>query len=137
MITTNWRILAYWGVTVVFAGLMLLSAAMYLSGAPPVRDGLSQLGYPAYLLLILGSAKLLGAIALVQTRVPTLREWAYAGFTINLTGAGASHLFAGDPFGTAVVPAAFLLLLAVSYVLRPDRRAVASEALRQRSPVMA
>ena len=98
---------------------------------------MAHLGYPAYLPAILGTAKLLGALALLQNRVPTLREWAYAGFTINLLGATASHLFAGDPLSVAIVPAVLLAPLALSYVLRPERRPVRTEGAGQRSPVVA
>ena len=72
--------------------------------------------------MILGTAKLLGSFALLQTRLPRLREWAYAGFTINLIGATASHLLAGDALGHAIVPAALLVPLAVSHALQPVRQ---------------
>lgn len=121
MKTSNWKRVTYWSVTGVFAGLMLLSAFLYLSGAAMIRETLAHLGYPAYVLTILGTAKLLGTPALLQNRIPTLREWAYAGFTIDLMGATASHLFTGDPAGIAMIPALFLVLLAVSYGLRPER----------------
>jgi energy-converting hydrogenase Eha subunit C len=116
------RRLAFWGTTGIFAGLMIFSGVLYLSGAPMIRQTLAHLGYPGYLLVILGTAKLVGAIALVQNRVPILREWAYAGFTIDLVGAIASHLFSGDPVAVAAVPAVFLLVLALSYALRPEPR---------------
>ena len=119
--TTTWKTVTHWIATALFAGMMLLSAAMYLSGAQPIRDGLAHLGYPAYLLIILGAAKALGAVALLQTRLPRLREWAYAGFTINLLGATASHLFAGDGMASAL-PAAFMAPLAVSYLLGHERQ---------------
>ena len=115
--------IAYWVTTGAFSALMLFSAALYLSGAAEIRDTLLRLGYPGYLLTILGTAKLLGAVALLQPRFSTLREWAYAGFTINLIGAAASHLLAGDPVSAAFVPAGLLLPLALSYVLRVDRAA--------------
>lgn len=115
------RSLGFWIITAAFAGMMLLSAGMYFSGAAEVRDTLVGLGYPAYILTILGTAKLLGAIALLQNRLPTLREWAYAGFTINLLGAAASHVLAGDPVSAALTPAILLLPLAASYALRADR----------------
>lgn len=118
---TKNRHIGYWSVTGLFAALMLFSAILYLSGAAPVREGLAHLGYPAYILIILGTAKLFGAAALLQNRLPTLREWAYAGFTINLLGATSSHLFAGDAVSTAIVPAMILMLLAASYVLQPGR----------------
>lgn len=117
----NRKVLSFWVITVLFVGPMLVSAAMYLSGSAAVRDGIAKLGYPAYMLTILGTAKLLGAVALLQNRLSTLREWAYAGFTINLIGATASHAFAGDPVSSVIQPAIFLLPLAASYTLRPDR----------------
>ena len=128
MRTPHWKTAAFWMVTGVFAGMMLLSAALYLSGSQQVREGLAHLGYPAYVLIILGGAKALGVVALVQKRALTLREWAYAGFTINLIGAGASHLFSGDGIQGAVAPALGLVLLAVSYALRPERAAMVSRA---------
>lgn len=117
-----------WGATLLIAGLMLMSAALYLSGAPEVQEGLTHLGYPAYFLIILGTAKLLGSLAILQSRVPLLREWAYAGFTFVLLGATASHLFSGDAIGVAAFPAALLLPLAVSYQLRHARGAVTQAA---------
>jgi hypothetical protein len=119
--TRDWKTIAHWTATGLFAALMLLSASMYLSGAAPIRDGMTALGYPAYILVILGTAKLLGSFALLQTRLPLLREWAYAGFTINLLGASASHLLAGDGLAATMLPAALLVPLAVSYTLQPVR----------------
>jgi DoxX-like protein len=86
------------------AGAANRRPVLYVSGAPMIRETLTHLGYPGYLLVILGAAKLLGSAALLQTRVPTLREWAYAGFMIDLIGAVASHAFTGDPLGVTAVP---------------------------------
>lgn len=120
MRTPHWKTAAFWAVTGIFAGMMLLSAALYLSGSQSVREGFAHMGYPGYVLIILGIAKAIGAVALVQNRAMTLREWAYAGFTINLIGATASHLFSGDGAQAAMLPAVFLVVLAVSYGLRPE-----------------
>jgi hypothetical protein len=133
----NWKVIAHWAVTALFAGLMLLSASMYLSGSATIRDAIAHLGYPGYLLSILGIAKLFGAIALMQNRLPTLREWAYAGFAINLIGASVSHLFAGDPLSVALVPTMFLVPLSVSYLLRPERRAYAAGHVGRTAPAAA
>jgi hypothetical protein len=64
-------------------------------------------------------------------RAATLREWAYAGFTIDLIGATASHVFSGDPVAVAATPAIFLLLLAASYALKPRQTAAMSGRLGQ------
>jgi len=121
---TDRKHMAFWSITGLFAGLMVFSGILYVSGAPMVREALARLGYPAYILAILGPAKLIGALALLQTRAATLREWAYAGFTIDLIGATASHVFSGDPVAVAATPAMFLLLLAASYALKPRQTAV-------------
>jgi hypothetical protein len=123
------RTVAFRVLTVLFAGFMLLSAALYLFGATVIRDGMAVLGYPVYITTILGIAKLLGAAALLQWRAPVLREWAYAGFTINLIGAAASHVLAGDVAG-AGSPLLFLALLAASYALRPAAALPAARPMR-------
>jgi len=67
------------------------------------------------LLKILGIAKLLGGIAILYGRFPTLKEWAYAGYTFNLLGASASHAFSGDPLLKIMVPIVILAFVLVSY----------------------
>src|SRR5215469_2245401 len=82
------KLIGYWGATAVFALLMLLFAIGELTAS---NDDIVQFrvqeGYPAYLLTILGVWKLLGVIALLVPRFPRLKEWAYAGFFFDLTGA--------------------------------------------------
>jgi hypothetical protein len=111
----NYKKIGYWTLTIIFAGMMILSSFMYLSKQPVIVQALHQLGYPEYVLSILGTAKILGVIALLQTRFDTLKEWAYAGFTINLISASWSHLALGQP---VVAPVVLLLILAGSYTLR-------------------
>ena len=137
MTTARRKRTAYWGITGSFAGLMVLSGALYVAGAPMIRETLTHLGYPAYLLVILGGAKLIGAVALLQTRSPTLREWAYAGFTIDLIGAIASHLFTGDSLGVASVAALFLLVLAASYTLKPAESGIVAARERREADIAA
>jgi hypothetical protein len=133
----GWRVIGFWTFTGLFAGLMLLSAAMYLTGAPEIAAALSGLGYPPYILTILGAAKLIGAVALLQNRLATLREWAYAGFTINLVAASASHVLAGDALSEALKPAVLLVPLAASYALRTDRRVRQPHVGASRQPLAA
>jgi hypothetical protein len=49
----------------------------------------AELGLPWFIGVILGGAKVLGVLTLTTRRFPTLREWAYAGFTFELLGAAA------------------------------------------------
>jgi len=90
----------------------------------PVAEVLEHLGYPAYLLRILGVWKLLGAIALLAPRFPRLKEWAYAGEFFAMTGAAASGMVRGkDDPGTLIWPPLILAVLTlISWVLRPQSR---------------
>ena len=81
-----------------------------------------HLGYPHYLLFILGAWKLPCAVALFVPRFPRLKEWAYAGAFFNYTGAAASHLLAGDGPNRWVGPFVFAVITLASWALRPPER---------------
>src|SRR5579872_5964036 len=66
-------------------------------GSPSGVEGIIHLGYPVYLLTILGIWKILGVVALLIPKFPLLKEWAYAGFFFAMTGAVYSHIALGDP----------------------------------------
>ena len=116
------RVIGYWIVTALFCLAMTGSGTMNLIRAEPMRESLSALGYPEYLMTILGVAKLLGVIALLMPGTALLKEWAYAGFTFDLLGASASHGLNGDPVGEAIVPLVVLIIAITSYWLRPATR---------------
>src|SRR4051812_38158226 len=59
-------------------------------------ESITQLGYPVYLLTILGIWKILGVIALLIPKIPLLKEWAYAGIFFTVTGALFSHIVMGN-----------------------------------------
>lgn len=105
----------YWMLTAPFVVTMLMAAVMLLAGVAANVDGITVLGYPAYICKILGISKLLGGIGILQNRFRTLKEWAYAGYTFNLLGASASHAFSGDTFGKIITPLIILALVLASY----------------------
>jgi hypothetical protein len=110
--------IAYWAITGLFCLMMASSGVMYLSGHPVPMEGFRHLGYPDYFRPLLGAAKLLGAVALLAPMVPrTLREWAYAGFVINLVSASVSHYASGDPMSQVVMPGVILCFLLTSHQL--------------------
>ena len=111
----------YWVVTLIFCSFLGWSAYGYLAREPKMVAAMASLGYPDYFLQILGVAKLLGVLALLSPGLPRLKEWAYAGFTFDLIGAMWSHLASGQG-KAALAPAVFLVLLVISYRLRPVSR---------------
>ncbi|MEI7014514.1 DoxX family protein [Leptospira licerasiae] len=86
-------------------------------------DMFAHLGYPAYLLIILGVWKLLGVIAVLVPKYPLVKEWAYAGFFFTMSGAVFSHFAAGDGAKEYFGPVLLLVLTVVSWHFRPvDRK---------------
>ncbi|PJZ57400.1 DoxX family protein [Leptospira barantonii] len=110
--TARW---IYWTITLFFAITMIIAGVLYTIGFKTVVDGVTALGYPAYVLKILGIAKILGGITFLQNRFSTLKEWAYAGYSFNLIGASASHTFAGAGIGDIMTPIVILCLVLISY----------------------
>lgn len=120
------KIITYWIATILLCAQMAFAAFAYLSKQPKMVEGFASLGYPEYVITILGLAKILGVVALLMPGWPMLKEWAYAGFTFMFVGATWSHL-AMDQNKAAIMPVAALILLTVSCLLRPiSRRVVAS-----------
>jgi uncharacterized membrane protein YphA (DoxX/SURF4 family) len=116
------KTIVYWIVTGFVVLENLVGAQWDLVRNDMVTKIFNELGYPMYLLTILGIWKILGGITLVIPRFLRLKEWAYAGIIFNYTGAIASHLFVLDA-KSAISPFIFAGLTLVSYFLRPpDRR---------------
>jgi hypothetical protein len=111
--------IGYWIVTALFLIPMAGSGVPELLFGTPESTAATivHLGYPLYILRILGLAKILGAVAIVTNRSPRLREWVYAGFCFDLIGAIASHLFVGDGAVT-LAPAVVLVFVLASLYLR-------------------
>lgn len=119
------RILAYWITTGLIAFAFVAGGIFDMSGSPEVVAQLAHLGYPAYLGMLLGVWKVLGALAIVAPGLPRLKEWAYAGMVFDLTGAVVSHVAVGDAVGQLVAPLGLLGLVAASWALRPASRTLA------------
>lgn len=96
---------------------MLLAGIVELLQSSEGQEIMRHLGYPVYVLTIIGAGKTLGALAIAQNKLYTLKEWAYAGFTINLLGAAASRAYTGDSIALIVSPLLFLAVLLTSYFL--------------------
>jgi hypothetical protein len=116
------RVIIFWVATGLIIVSQAVSGVMDWAGAAPIVEGMTRLGFPLYVLKILGTWKILGAIALAIPGLNTAREWAYAGFFFDFTGALASHAFNGDSPGELVPPLILLAILIVSYIMRPEAR---------------
>jgi len=117
------RAIVYWVATGLLVFELVLGGIWDVLRVPHVCIVFERLGYPLYLLVILGVWKLLGSVALVIPRFPRLKEWAYAGVVFNLTGALVSHVASGDiepgPMSYLVV---MVGITATSWSLRPPSR---------------
>jgi hypothetical protein len=113
---------AFWITTILGPTSFVIGGVLALRQSDEVIAGTTHLGYPLYFALILGTWKLLGAIAITAPGLPRVKEWAYAGFFFDLTAAALSHAAVGDGTTDIISPLVFLALVAASYLLRPASR---------------
>ncbi len=116
------KLLCYWAVTIIAAAELLVGAEWDLTHRPDVVQLVVHLGYPAYILTILGFWKLLAVIAWLVPGFPRLKEWAYAGVFFETTGAAASHIASGNHLMDAGGPLILAALGMASWALRPQSR---------------
>ncbi len=110
------RTIAYWLVTGLFCLQMGFTAYAQLT-MPDVAKAFAHLGFPDWFRIELSMAKLLGIAALLAPAPKRLKEWAYAGFAIDLVSAVIAHLAVGDGPQAWSWAAATLVLGAFSYGL--------------------
>ena len=114
--------ITYWVATIWLSLGMLSTGIVQLIQQKDEAKMIEDLGYPAYIMTIIGVWKILGVIAILSPRLPLLKEWAYAGFFFAMSGAVVSHLFMQDLI-TEIIPSLLLLVLTVlSWYFRPDNR---------------
>jgi uncharacterized membrane protein YphA (DoxX/SURF4 family) len=118
----------YWIATIWLATGMLSTGAVQLFKAKGGQGGVdmvTHLGYPVYLLSLVGIWKILGVVAVLIPKFPLLKEWTYAGFFFIMSGAVFSHIASGDPMNEIIPSLLLLILTAVSWYFRPvDRKIV-------------
>ncbi|WP_152392704.1 DoxX family protein [Paenibacillus guangzhouensis] len=117
--------IGYWAVTGLLAAAITLSGIGQLMQLGGNVELVKNIGYPVYVLTILGIWKVLGAVALIIPGLPRLKEWAHAGIFFLMTGAALSHVFANDygDYGfNIVLPLFYAALNIASWALRPKSR---------------
>jgi DoxX-like family len=94
--TPKAKTIVYWTVTALFC--LQMSFTAYYELLPQGAQAFTRLGFPGgYFRLELSLAKLVGVAVLLLPMVPArLKEWAYAGFAINLISAILAHLSISD-----------------------------------------
>ncbi|GAE65296.1 DoxX family protein [Chryseobacterium indologenes] len=114
----------YWIFTLWMALGMVSTAIVQLLKNKDELANFTNLGYPSYLMTILGVWKLLGVIAILIPKRLLLKEWAYAGFFFVMSGAVISHLIVGDPAGRTFPAVLLLALVLISWYFRPSSRKI-------------
>ena len=122
MANSKGKVIGFWICTVLIILSQGASGVMDLLQIGPAVEGIKALGYPTYVLYILGVAKIAGIIVIAAPGLKRLKEWAYAGFVIDFIGAAASHALNGDTIAEIMPPIVVMGILLGSYVLRPDSR---------------
>ena len=121
--SARWRPAGYWLATAVVAGELGLGGIWDIARLPYVAQLVTHLGYPSYFLVLLGSWKVLGAVALIIPRHALIKEWAYAGALFTYTGAIVSHVVTGYARSEVGLLAVLTALTLLSWALRPPSRA--------------
>ena len=128
MTSARIKSIAFWTTTILGPTSFVIGGVLGLTQSEEMRTGMQHLGYPLYFAMILGTWKLLGAVAITVPGLPRLKEWAYAGFVFDLTAAAVSHMAVGDRLGDVLAPLVFLGLVLTSWALRPESRRLPSLA---------
>jgi hypothetical protein len=121
MTNKNEKHTAYWITTGILVFCMT-GGIFEMVGAQATVDGIQKLGYPAYIIPVLGLAKVLAIAAILWPGLPRLKEWAYAGLFFNMMGALASHLAHDDGPWIVIVNLAIAAIIIASWALRPASR---------------
>ena len=123
--TKRYKII-YWVSTIWLALGMVSTGIVQLIKVDEEVDMMELLGYPVYILTILGIWKMLGVIAVLLPKFLLLKEWAYAGFFFAMSGAIISHIASGDAINTIFPPLLLLALTVISWYFRPASRKIVS-----------
>jgi hypothetical protein len=114
--------IAYWIVTGLLSFGMLLGGTAQILRAKFNVNGIVHLGYPEYVLPILGIWKVLAIIVILMPKYLLVKEWAYAGLFFLLSGGVISHIASGDGISETLPVFVFMCLTVASWYLRPVER---------------
>jgi hypothetical protein len=111
-------------ITGIVAFMWMYFGRLYLVHDPGEwRIANQQLGYPPYIIPLIGITHILGGVVLPIPNVPRLTEWVYAGIAIDLLLAFYSQMNGGGSTWDKFDPILVLAFVFASYVLRRCMRA--------------
>lgn len=114
----------YWTSTIFLSFGMLAGGIQQMLQIGGYNEIITQLGYPLYLLSILGTWKILGVIVILMPKKILIKEWAYAGFFFVMSGAMISHIAVGQSIAEALPSIILLLVTVISWSFRPNDRKI-------------
>ncbi len=114
--------IAYWIVTGMLCFGMLLGGTGQLLKMQPNVDGFKGIGFPLYVLPILGTWKFLAVFTILIPGYALVKEWAYAGLFFLLSGGVLAHLASDEGMIKALPVFVFMCLTVASWYLRPENR---------------
>ncbi|MDE5492225.1 DoxX family protein [Elizabethkingia meningoseptica] len=123
------RKIIYWIFTLWMALGMASTAIVQLLKSKDELANFTNLGYPSYLMTIIGVWKLLGVFAILIPGRLLLKEWAYAGFFFVMSGAVISHLIIGDTINRTFPAVLLFVLVIISCYFRPSNRKISTTGL--------
>ena len=116
--------IAAMAITGLVAVVWMYFGRLYLTHDPGEwRIASHQLGYPLYIIPLIGVTHILGGVGLLIPNVPRLTERAYAGLAINLLLAFYSQLNSGGSTWDKFDPILVMAFVLASYVLGRCMRA--------------
>src|ERR1700722_2813031 len=116
------NVIAYWICTVVIALCIGSGGLAQVLRLPQNVEGMTALGYPLHFIVLLGAWKVLGALALLAPGLRLVKEWAYFGIFVDLSGAIVAAAANGAAGFHILAPAVLIGILVASYALRPEGR---------------
>jgi DoxX-like family len=125
------KMIAYWICTVVIALCIGSGGAAQALRVPQNVEGMIALGYPLHFIVLLGVWKVLGALTLLAPQLRLVKEWAYAGIFIDLSGAVVAAAANGGGAFHIIAPIVLIGFLAASWALRPETRRLTQLSWRE------
>jgi len=128
------KAIAYWICTGIIALCIGAGGAAQALRVPQNVEGMTALGYPLHFIVLLGVWKVLGAVTLLAPKLRLVKEWAYAGIFIDLSGAAVACAANGGAAFHVIAPIVLIGFLAASWALRPESRRLPEARITAATP---